>query len=113
MNLKLSKTSLLLLYLYLMNIITLLGIHIFGYTKSIFLHLILFLLVILLNRVLNNFKTSKINISNFLYFSEICFIIFLTLILIFKDDYFTQYKLLILPSLTLSIFLSFKLEKQY
>lgn len=107
-----SKKGSLLVYLYFINTLTLLGIYMFNYTESIFVNSIFFLLVILLNRVLEDNQSNN-SIKKLLYVSEICFVIFVIFIMIFKEVYFTQYKLLILPSILLSLLLSFKLKKQY
>lgn len=110
MNFKKEPKRLLLAYMYVMCLVTLLGIYLCDYVNSIFLHLILFLLLVLLNRVLNEYQKIKDKMIKFIYASELSLLLFILFILFCKENYFIQYKLFILPSLVLSIIQTFGLK---
>ncbi|CEN52459.1 membrane hypothetical protein [Capnocytophaga canis] len=112
MSQKISKKSQLLIYLYFINTAILLGIYLFDYESSIFIHFIQFLLLILLNRVLNNFQENS-KYDSLMYISEVFFIIFIMFIIIFKNEYFSFYKLFLVPSFFTSIVLSMNIKKLY
>jgi hypothetical protein len=110
MRLQFKQESILLFYSYIVSLTILLGIYLLDFSKNLFLHLILFISIILLNRILNIFQKIKNRLIKFIYTTEICFIVFLLMLVFLKENYFIQYKLLILPSLILSIIQTFGLD---
>lgn len=111
MKLQFKQESVILLYSYVVSLTILLGIYLLDFSKNLFLHLILFLSIILLNRILNEFQKTKNRFIKFIYTTEMCFIVFLLMFFILKENYFIQYKLLVLPPLILSIIQTFSLKK--
>jgi hypothetical protein len=111
MKLQFKQESVILLYSYVISLTILLGIYLLDFSKNLFLHLILFLSIILLNRILNEFQKTKNRYIKFIHTTEICFIVFLLMFFILKENYFIQYKLLVLPPLILSIIQTFSLKK--
>jgi|SRR5690625_2599 len=103
MKLQINKKSIILLYSYILCLIVLIGLYQFDLTENIFLYVIFFFSVILLNRILNEHQKSKSKYMRVIFAAEICFVIFLALMFILKDRYFVLYRLLITPAILLSI----------
>ena len=74
-------------------------------------HSILFAIVVCINRLSVEFHTHKEKVMKFIYISELCFAIYMFFIFFYGDQYFTLYKLLIVPSVVLSILQIFLLKR--
>lgn len=107
-----NKKSITLLYTYATCIITIIGMYLLDYTNNLFLNTILFLLIIILNRILSEKSRVKNKIVTYVYASEFCFLIFIALIFLCKENYFLQYKILMTPALILSMVQSFFIKRE-
>jgi hypothetical protein len=98
------RIKLLILFaLYFFGSIGIALIYIFNIENNIIFHSVLFLLVIFINRQSMEFYEQK-NKFNILFFSILLFIIYVVLILLLGNNYFLQYKLLIIPPIFLSFY---------
>ncbi|OJX52152.1 MAG: hypothetical protein BGO88_16470 [Flavobacterium sp. 38-13] len=79
-------------------------IYIFNVENNIIFHSVFFLLVIFINRQSMEFYEQKNKFNVFLFFSILPFIIYAVLILLLRNNYFLQYKLLIIPPIFLSFY---------
>ncbi len=109
--LPIKRNALILIAMYLIGVLSTLIIYLFDYVDSIFFHSFLFLIVLIINRLANQFHIFKEKIIKYLYFSELCFVIYLIFVVINGSNHFLQYKLLIVPSVLLSIFQIFGLKR--
>jgi len=107
------KNKLTLVYLYLFASAYLIIMYLTNTDMNILVYSLLFLIVILINRVSLQFLNKKSLFINYLYATEIFFLLYLVLILFYKEEYFIRYKLLIIPSIILSAFqvIGFKIVK--
>lgn len=70
----------------------------------------LFTVTLIINRISLDFSKIK-ETAKFLYFSEVCFVAYIILLFVLKNNHFTLYKLLIIPSVVLSIYYIFKFKR--
>lgn len=105
--------ALLLAVLYLLGAGAIVVMYLYDFADHSAFNIGLFLLVIGINRLAYSFQRHKGKVRNFLYFTEACFILFLILILLLGEQYFTQYKLLWVPAIILSIIQVFGLKRMH
>lgn len=99
------RIKLLILFaLYFFSSIGIALIYIFNIENNIIFHSIFFLLVIFINRQSMEFYEQKNKFNVFLFFSILPFMIYAVLILLLRNNYFLQYKLLIIPPIFLSFY---------
>lgn len=98
------------IYNYAICAAILLSMYLLGYTQNPLFNAVLFLSVIVLNRMLNVFQKNSDRYKKIMYATEILFLMFLLLLVFLHDNYFMQYKLLMIPSLLLSLVQSFGLK---
>lgn len=70
----------------------------------------LFIITLIINRISLDFSKIKIS-ERTIFLTEACFCIYLILILVWGNTHFTLYKLLIVPSVILSIYHVFRLKR--
>lgn len=106
-----SSKLLMLLFLYILGSAGIAIVYIREVENSIFYHSILFLIVILINKYSIEFYNSKYKMKHFLFFSIVPSIIYLLLVIFFREKYFLQYKLLITFPILLSFYQISKIVK--
>lgn len=100
-----------LFFLYILGTISIVLIYVFGVENSIIYHSIFFLIVILINTQSMRFYQHKNKLKQFLFLSIFPFCIYLLLIILIKEKYFLQYKLLITLPTLLSFYQILKIVK--
>lgn len=90
-------------------IISFLIMYQYNYTNNIFFNSFIFVLIVITNRFTNKISQHNNKFMKYIYITEFCFIIYLGLVIYMGHDYFTQYKILIVPALLLNIVQIFRL----
>lgn len=70
----------------------------------------LFTIAVLINRISLDFSKMR-ETEKIIYLTEACFVIYIIFLLVWGNTYFTLYKLLIIPSVILSIYYVFKFKR--
>jgi hypothetical protein len=110
-SLSIKHRAIILLLLYILGTIGFLTMYSKNNSNSLLFNSILFVILILIGRIANGFSINPKRMLKYLYISEICFAIYLGLIIFFKEDYLSTYKLLYLPSVIISIVQCFLFKK--
>ncbi|OYQ49216.1 hypothetical protein CHU92_00425 [Flavobacterium cyanobacteriorum] len=109
-NLLNNKTKvIILLILYLLGALGISLIYIFDFENNIIVYSIFFAIVVVINKLSSEIIENKN--KHFILFSLIPFLTYLLFLIIYKQDYFVRYKLLILFPLLLSLYQMFKIVK--
>ena len=102
------KKARILIILYFIAVLGIISIYLFEQEHTILFHTLLFVIVLFINRLSVDFYIHKEQMMNYIYFTELCFLIYLFCVFFYENNYFTMYKLLIVPSIVLSIVQLFK-----
>lgn len=106
-----KRVSLILMFLYILASVCAILMYTLDNDYLMLTSSVMFILTILINRLSYPVNPYREIIVKILYLTELCFISYIALLFIYGNEYFMQYKLLLLPSLILSIYLSFSRNK--
>ena len=109
--LQIKLKALLLIILYLIGTAVIIATYVYHFETDILSHSLLFALILMINRFSYEFQLSKEKMITYIHITELCFIVFLFFVFINSDTHFKVYKLLIIPSLLVSITQVFGLKK--
>lgn len=106
-----TKHSIVLMSLYLFTTGFLISLYWFNYSENIWLFSIFFFLVLILNRLSLKYVITNNFIKKIIFSTELLFIVYIICILILNNNYFLKYKLLIIPSILLNLYILYFMKR--
>ena len=109
--LPIKSKALLMIFMYVIATIGILRITVDNHADSILFHSIVFMIVLIINRLSNGFLMNHEKMKKYMYVSETCFVLYILFVFISGSENFLLYKLFIIPSILLSIYQSFRMKR--